>query len=53
MPNQRPIQWVPKALSRRVRRPGHEDDQSLSTGAEVKNGGAIPLLLHTSSWRGV
>jgi hypothetical protein len=42
------IQWVPGAISPRVKRPGHE----APSGAKVKNGGAIPLLPHTSSWLG-
>jgi hypothetical protein len=28
-------------------------NHSLPFSAEVKNGGAIPPLFHTSSWRGV
>jgi hypothetical protein len=44
-----PIQWVPRVLSRVVKWPGHHSPES---SAEVKNGGAIPLLLHTPSWRG-
>jgi hypothetical protein len=34
-----------------VKRPGRESDHSLPSSAEVKNGGAIPPLPHTSSWR--
>jgi hypothetical protein len=48
---QPPIQWVPGALSLRVKRPGHEADHSPST-AEVKE--CVKLYLHypnTSSWR--
>jgi hypothetical protein len=44
---QPPIQWVPG-----VKRPGHEDDHSPPFAAEVKNGGAIYPLPHTSSRRG-
>jgi hypothetical protein len=29
----------------------HEADRSPQSSAEVKNGGAIPPLLHMSSWR--
>jgi hypothetical protein len=45
---QPPIQWVPG-----VKRQGREaDGHSPSFSAEVKNGGAIPPLPHTSSWHG-
>jgi hypothetical protein len=36
-PTQPPIQWVPGALSRRVKRPGCEADHSPPSSAEVKN----------------
>jgi hypothetical protein len=36
-PTQPPIQWVPGALSPRVRRPGCETAHSLPSSAEVKN----------------
>jgi hypothetical protein len=39
------IEWVTED------RPGREPTPT-SICAEVKNGGAIPLLAHTSSWRG-
>jgi hypothetical protein len=32
---------------------GHEADHSPTSNAEVKNGGAILSLPHTSSWHGV
>jgi hypothetical protein len=32
--------------------PEREADHSLPSNAEVKNDGVIPLLPHTSSWRG-
>jgi hypothetical protein len=51
-PTQPPIQWVPGALSRLVKRQGREADYSPPSSAEVKNVGAIPPLPHTSSWRG-
>jgi hypothetical protein len=35
---------------RGLRRPGYEADSSPQSSAEVKNGGAIPTLSHTSSW---
>jgi hypothetical protein len=44
------IQWVPEALSQRVRRQGHEADHSPPSSAEVKNGGAIPAPPLTSLW---
>jgi hypothetical protein len=49
-PIQPHIQWVPGAVSPGVRR--HEADHSSPSSAEVKNGGTIPPLPHTSSWRG-
>jgi hypothetical protein len=41
---QPPIQWVPRALSPEVKRQGREADHSAPSSAEVKNGGAIPIL---------
>jgi hypothetical protein len=38
--------------SPRVKCPGREDQHSPPSSAEVKNGGAIPPLPDTSSWRG-
>jgi hypothetical protein len=35
-----------------VQQPGREVDHSPPSSAEVKNGGAIPPLAHTSSWCG-
>jgi hypothetical protein len=46
-----PIQLVPRALSLEVKRKGRQVDLSPSS-AEVRNGGAIPLLPHTFLWRG-
>jgi hypothetical protein len=43
-------QWVPGALSLGVKGPEREADHSPLSGAEVKKGGAIPPLPHTSSW---
>jgi hypothetical protein len=43
--------WYRGALSTAVKRPGHEADHSPLSCAEVKNGGAIPTLPSTSSWR--
>jgi hypothetical protein len=51
-PTQPFIQWVPGAFSREVKRPGREVDHSPPSSAEVKDGGTIPSLPHTSSWRG-
>jgi hypothetical protein len=39
------------SISLGVKRQGRETDRSTPSSAEVKNGGAIPLLPHTSSWR--
>jgi len=36
-PTQRPMQWVPGALSLGVKRPGRETDHSPPSSAEVKN----------------
>jgi hypothetical protein len=36
-----------------IKRPEREADHPLPSSAEVKNGGAIPPLPHTSSWRSV
>jgi hypothetical protein len=52
-PTQSPIQWVPGALSLRVKWPGREADHSPPSGAEVKE--CVALYLHspnTPSWRG-
>jgi hypothetical protein len=46
-----PIQCIPDALPRGVKRPWREVDYSLPSSAAVRNGGAIPHLAHTSSWR--
>jgi hypothetical protein len=35
-----------------IKRPGREADHSPPFSVEVKNGGAIPQLPHTSLWRG-
>jgi hypothetical protein len=51
VPTQPTIQWAPGAVSPGVKRLGSEADHSPPTSAEVKNGGAIPSLPHTSSWR--
>jgi hypothetical protein len=51
-PTQPPIKWIPGALFPGVKRPRREADHSLPSSAEVKNGGTIPPLPHTSSWRG-
>jgi hypothetical protein len=44
------IQWVPEALSLRVKRPGFEADHSLSSSVEVKNAWSYTSTF-TSSWR--
>jgi hypothetical protein len=43
-PIQLPIQWVPGALSQRVKRPGLETDNSPPSSDEVKMRGAISSL---------
>jgi hypothetical protein len=48
-PTQPPIQWGTGVLSPAVKRPKRETDHSPPSGAEVKNGGAIPPLPHMSS----
>jgi hypothetical protein len=50
--NQPPIQWVPRAVSPGVKPLGCEVYYSPPSSAKVKNGGAMPPLSHTSSWRG-
>jgi hypothetical protein len=50
-PTRRPIQCVLAELSSGIIRPGREADLSHPSSAEVKNGGSIPPLPHTSSWR--
>jgi hypothetical protein len=39
-PTQSPFQWLPGALSLRVKRPGREADHSSPSSAEVKNAGS-------------
>jgi hypothetical protein len=51
-PTQPPIQWVPGALSRGIKRPGREADHSPPSSAEVKEW--VELYLHspnTPTWR--
>jgi hypothetical protein len=45
-------QWVPRVLSLAVKRLECEADHSPLSSAEVKNGGAVPPILHMSSWHG-
>jgi hypothetical protein len=47
-PTQTPIQWARGDLSPEVKRPGHKADHSPPSSVEVKNGGDIPPLRHTS-----
>jgi hypothetical protein len=49
---QPPIQRITGALSPGLKRPWREVDHSPPFSTEVKNGGTIPPVLHTSSWRG-
>jgi hypothetical protein len=50
-PTQSPIQWVPGAVSLGVKRLGRDADHSAPSSAEVKNGGVITPLPHTSQLR--
>jgi hypothetical protein len=53
-PTEPPIQWVPRALSLEVKRPGREADHSPPSTAEVKE--LVELCLqspNTPSWCGV
>jgi hypothetical protein len=50
-PTQPHIQWVQGALSAGLKRLGREADHSLPSNAEVYNGGDIPSLSDTYSWR--
>jgi hypothetical protein len=50
-PTQPPIQWVPGALSSRMKQPGLANHSSPSS-AVVKNGAATPQLPHMPSRRG-
>jgi hypothetical protein len=45
-------QWVLGTVSLGLKQQEHEADQSPPSIAKVKNGGAIPPLLDTSSWHG-
>jgi hypothetical protein len=51
-PTQPPVQWAPSALSQGVKRSENEACHSPPPSAAIKNGGVIPPLPHTSSWRG-
>jgi hypothetical protein len=42
---------VTGAVSPGIKQPGREANRSPPSNAEFKNGGAIPSLTHTSSWR--
>jgi hypothetical protein len=46
------IHWVQSALRLGLKQPVREAAHSPPSSAEVKNGGPIPSLLHTSSWGG-
>jgi hypothetical protein len=46
----RPALGPTQPVSLRVKRLGHNADHSDPSSAEVKNGGTIPPLPHTSSW---
>jgi hypothetical protein len=44
-----PVKWVPSALSTEVKGPGREAEHSHPSSAEIKNGGAMPLLMYLHS----
>jgi hypothetical protein len=50
---QSPTKWAQGSLSTEAERQRREAGHSYLTSAEVKNGGAIAPISHTSSWRGV
>jgi hypothetical protein len=51
-PTHPPLPFVPVAISLELKRPWRESDYSPLSSAEVKNGGAAPLLSHMFSWHG-
>jgi hypothetical protein len=51
-PTQHLIQWLPGALPEGFMQLSRNAYQSPPSGAEVKNGGAIPPLPRTFYWRG-
>jgi hypothetical protein len=51
-PTQLPIKCVPGEFLSRIKRLGRNNHHSYPSSAEVKNGGDIPPLSHTSSWNG-
>jgi hypothetical protein len=48
-PIQLPIQWAPRLVSPVIKELVHEAAHSPPSSVEVKNDGAVPPLLHTSS----
>jgi hypothetical protein len=51
-PTQPPVQWVPGAVFLGIKQQGYEADHSPPSSAEGNDAGAIPTLLHMSSWHG-
>jgi hypothetical protein len=47
---QLPLKWVSGPISLGAKLQVHEADHSPPSNADVKKGGAIPSLPHTSSW---
>jgi hypothetical protein len=47
-PTKSPLQWLSGALSPGIKRPGGAADHSPPSNDEIKNGGSIPPLPHTS-----
>jgi len=52
VPTQPPIQWVPGALSLRVKQSGHEADHSSPSSAEVNKAWRYTSIHNTTSWLG-
>jgi hypothetical protein len=51
-PTQPPTQWASWALSLGLKWSRSEANHLPPSSAEVKNGGVVPPLSHSSSWRG-
>jgi hypothetical protein len=51
-PTQPPIQWVPGALSLKVKQLEREVDHSPPSSAEIKNAWSCTSTPNTPSWRG-
>jgi hypothetical protein len=49
-PTQSPNHRIVGSISLGIKQLGHEADHSPPSSGEVKNGGAIPPISHTTSW---